>query len=100
MHQPCFVITCIPLIHRILAIKRRAKFEGSGKRRINLKVKTDPLPYTFTEVAHQNMPLKGPEHTPPYPEKPSEYQVMGPHDQPSPCETMQSDDQPIYEETF
>lgn len=81
-------------------MKIRAKFEGKGERRINLKVKTNTLQYTSTEVAHQNVSLKGPEHTPSFPKKPSKYQVMGPHDQPNPCETRQSDDQPIYEETF
>ena len=90
------------MIHRIVAKKRCAKLEGKGESTIKLKVKNNPLQSTSTEVAHQTMSLKEPEHMLSIAKKPSENQILGPRDQLSPyiIETMQSDDQPIYEETF
>ena len=78
-------------------MRRYSKFEAKDR-----KVKTNPQQYTSTEATHQNVSFKGSEHTPSYPKKPSKYQVMElhMHDQPSPCETTEPSDQPIYEETF
>ena len=79
-------------------MKKCAKSEGKGERTV--EVKTDPMRYTSTGEAHQDMSFKVPEHTTPCPKKPSEYQAMGPCDQPSQYHTIQLGDQPIYEETF
>ena len=83
-------------------MKKCTKREGkSGGRR--LEVKTDTLQrYTSSGTVHQNVSLKGAakEYMTPQPKKPSEYQAMGPRDRPTKYETMQFNDQPIYEETF
>ena len=81
-------------------MKKCAKSEDKGGRRV--EVKTDPLRYASTGGAHQDVSLKGPaaEYMIPQPKKPSEYQAMGPRDQPSQYDTLQLGDQPIYEETF
>ena len=81
-------------------MRRCAKSEDKDGRRV--EVNTDPLRYTSTRAAHQDVPLKGmaAEYMTPQPKKQSEYQAMGPRDQPSQYETMQFGDQPIYEETF
>ena len=79
-------------------MKRYAKSEAKSG-----KVKNDPGQYVSTGATHLNSAsFKGSERTPPYPKKPSKYQVMElcTHDQPNPCETMEPSDQPIYEETF
>ena len=84
-------------------MKRCAKSEDKESRRV--EVKTDPLRYASAGgTAHQDVSLKGSEaaaeYMTPQPKKSSEYQAMGPRDQPSLYETMQLGDQPIYEETF
>ena len=84
-------------------MKKCAKSDGKGERTV--EVKTGPLRYTTAEATHQDVDLsfKGPaaEYMTPHPKKPSEYQAMGPHDQPSQYETMQfKGEQPIHEETF
>ena len=80
-------------------MKRCAKSKGEGDKTV--ETKTDPLRYTSSGAAHQETSFNGsrPEHTTPQPKKPSEYQTMGPRDQPSLYETMQLGDQ-IYEVTF
>ena len=77
-------------------MKRYGKFEAKGR-----KVKNNPQQYASTGAIHQVVSFKGSEHTQSYPKKPSKYQTMEcTRDQPSPCETMELSDQPIYEETF
>ena len=82
---------------------KRYRYEEKGERRV--EVRTDPLRYATAGAARQDVDLsfKGPaaEYMTPHPKKPSEYQAMGPRDQPSQYETMQfKGEQPIYEETF
>ena len=84
-------------------MKKWASSEDKGSRRV--EVKTDSLRYTSAGAAHQDVDLsfKGPaaEYMTPHPKEPSEYQAMGPRDQPSQYEIMQlKGEQPIYEETF
>ena len=85
---------------RILAVKRCAKSKDKDGRRV--EVNTDPLRYESTGAVHQNVSLKetAAEYMAPQPKKQSEYQAIGPRDQPSLYDTMQVDDQPIYEDTF
>ena len=83
-------------------MKRCARSEGKSGERV--EVKTDPLQYSSAGSAHQDVSFKGPttDYMTPraHPKKPSEYQALGPRDQPSEYETMQMGEHPIYEETF
>jgi hypothetical protein len=83
-------------------MKRRthAKSEGNNGER-TVEVKADPLRYTSSGSAHQDVSFKGPvpKQATPQPKKPSEYQAMGSHDQPHQYDTVQLGYQ-IYEETF
>ena len=80
-------------------MKRRCtKSVGKGGKRV--EVKSDPLRYTSAGAVHQNVSLKGSEHMASYPEKQGEYEAMGPLDQPLTYDTVEVNEQPIYEETF
>ena len=84
-------------------MKKCTKSESKGDRRV--EVKTDTLRYTCAGAAHQDVDLsfKEPaaEYMTPHSKMPSEYQAIGPRDQPSQYETMQFEsEQPIYEQTF
>ena len=63
-------------------------------------MKTDPLRYASTRAPHQNVSFKGSQHSASYPQKPCEYEAMGPLDQQSQYDAVPPVDQPIYEETF
>ena len=80
-------------------VKKCTKSEGKGDGR-RVEVSTDPLRYSSTGAAHQNVSLKGSEHVTSCPEKQSEYETMGPLDQPLSYEALEANEQPIYEETF